>query len=102
MPKRTPTDETARVAGWFARWLRAHREETGLTQEQLAHLAGLSRNQVQNLENNRNNSTSGRMTANPGLDTILALESAFGLELGGLLVAVRRYMQAHGGSTTPS
>lgn len=102
MPKRTPTDETAHVAAWFARWLRAHREEKGLTQEQLAHAAGLSRNQVQNLENNRNNSTTGRMTANPGLDTILALESAFGMELGDLLVEVRRYMRAHDPSSRSS
>ena len=94
MPKRTPSEHTAEIAGWFATWLRRRREDQGWTQEQLAHRAGLSRNQVQNLENNRNNNATGRSSANPSLDTILALEAAFGLELGDLLVDVRRFMES--------
>ena len=94
MPKRTPTAHTAEVASSFAQWLRRRREQAGMTQEELAHRAGLSRNQVQNLENNRNNNTTGRSSANPSLDTILALEAAFGLELGDLLVDVRRFMES--------
>lgn len=94
MAKRTATDETTRIAGEMARWLRQRREAAGMTQEQLAHLSGLSRNQIQNLENNRNNNPTGRITANPTLDTILALESAFGLDLGDLLVEVRRQIDS--------
>ncbi|MFH7322178.1 MULTISPECIES: helix-turn-helix transcriptional regulator [Aeromicrobium] len=94
MPKRTPTAHTAEVASSFAQWLRRRREQAGMTQEELAHRAGLSRNQVQNLENNRNNNATGRSSANPSLDTILALEAAFGLELGDLLVDVRRFMES--------
>lgn len=96
MPKRTPTPETAHIAAWLARWLRERREAEGLTQEQLAHRAGLSRNQIQNLENNRNNNRTGRVTANPSLDTILALERAFGMGMGDLLVEVRGFMARHG------
>ncbi|MFO6451626.1 MULTISPECIES: helix-turn-helix transcriptional regulator [unclassified Aeromicrobium] len=94
MPKRTPTAHTAEVASSFAQWLRRRREQAGMTQEELAHRAGLSRNQVQNLENNRNNNATGRSSADPSLDTILALEAAFGLELGDLLVDVRRFMES--------
>jgi transcriptional regulator with XRE-family HTH domain len=94
MPKRTPSDETAAVASSFATWLRRRREELAMTQEQLAHQSGLSRNQIQNLENNRNNNATGRSSANPSLDTILALESALGLRLGELLVEVRTFMES--------
>lgn len=94
MPKRTPPAHAAEVASSFARWLRHRREQAGMTQEELAHRAGLSRNQVQNLENNRNNNTTGRSSANPSLDTILALEVAFGLKVGDLLVEVRRFMES--------
>lgn len=96
MPKRTPTDHTTLIAGHLGQWLRAQREAGGMTQEQLAQRSGLSRNQVQNLENNRNNNTSGRMSANPSLDTLVALESVFDMELGELLVAVRQRMKEQG------
>ncbi|MBC9227535.1 helix-turn-helix transcriptional regulator [Aeromicrobium senzhongii] len=94
MPKRTPSDRTAEVAGAFAAWLRRRREELSMTQEELAHQSGLSRNQIQNLENNRNNNSVGRSSANPSLDTILALEAALGLELGDLMVQVREFMES--------
>lgn len=94
MPKRTPSAHTAEIAAWFATWLRRRRTERGWTQEELAHRAGLSRNQVQNLENNRNNSPAGRSSANPSLDTMLALEAAFELEFGEMLVEVRRLMES--------
>lgn len=96
MPKRTPSAHTAEIAGWFATWLRRRREQNGWTQEQLAHRAGLSRNQVQNLENNRNNNQTGtgRVSANPSLDTLLALEAAFEMRFGDLLVEVRTLMES--------
>ncbi|MCD9153834.1 helix-turn-helix transcriptional regulator [Aeromicrobium duanguangcaii] len=94
MPKRTPSDRTTEVAGAFATWLRRRREELSMTQEELAHQSGLSRNQIQNLENNRNNNAVGRSSANPSLDTVLALEAALGLELGDLMVQVREFMES--------
>lgn len=95
MPKRTPTDRTALVAAHLGAWLRAHREELKLSQERLAHLSGISRNQIQNLENNRNNNKTGKTSANPSLDTLLALEKAFEMELGELLLAVDHHMKTH-------
>ncbi len=94
MPKRSASAHTADVAGSFGQWLRRRRETAGWTQEQLAHRAGLSRNQIQNLENNRNNNAAGRVSANPSLDTILALESVFDLPLGESLVEVRRLRES--------
>lgn len=57
-----------------------------MTQEELAHLTGLSRNQVQNIENSRNNNrdaTGKRVggTANPALDTIWALARALDVDV---------------------
>jgi len=96
--RRTPSEQTVYVAGYFARWLRSQREQRGLTQEQLAYTAGLSRNQIQNLENNRNNDRTKPSSANPGLDTLLSLERAFGMEVGELLLSVREFMKEHEGS----
>lgn len=95
MPKRTPTDHTRLVAAHFSAWLRAHRIELGLTQERLAQLSGVERNHIQNLEKNRNNNKTGDTWINPGLDTILALEAAFGMEVGELLLAVAQRMKTH-------
>ena len=55
----------------------ALRQHLGLTQEQLAERTGLSRNQVQNIEHNRNNSKDSA-TGRPGpgnarLDTLFLL-----------------------------
>lgn len=62
--------------------VRALREEQGLTQEQLAHLAGISRNQIQNIEHSRNNQRDASGRPGPGnarLDTVFKL--AFALEV---------------------
>ena len=65
-----------------------HRETLGLTQDELAHRSGLSRNQVQNLENNRNNSCDAegqRGPANPRLDTLRSVASVLEISLPDLV-----------------
>lgn len=55
------------------------RRKHGWTQEDLAEKVGISRNQVQNIENNRNNTRGpdGKLgPANPNLDTVFALALA--------------------------
>ena len=55
------------------------RRKHGWTQEDLAEKVGISRNQVQNIENNRNNTRGpdGRPgPANPNLATVFALAHA--------------------------
>lgn len=61
-----------------------------MTQEELAHRAGVSRNQVQNIENSRNNvrDEHGRPQpgpANPSLDTIWAFALALEVEAADLV-----------------
>jgi transcriptional regulator with XRE-family HTH domain len=61
-----------------------------MTQEQLAEAAGLHRNQVQNIENSRNNArdSQGRPTPGPGnpqLDTIWAIARALEIYVVDLL-----------------
>lgn len=65
------------------------RRELGLTQEQLAERTGISRNQIQNIENNRNNSKDPR-TGYPGpgnarLDTVFRLAEALKLDVTELI-----------------
>ena len=61
------------------------REARGLTQEQLAERAQISRNQVQNLEKNRGNQrdpqTGRASVANARLDTIFALAAALEVDV---------------------
>jgi len=60
------------------------RREHGLTQDQLAAITGISRNQIQNIENNRNNSRDPKTgkfgVANPGLETIFRLAKALDVD----------------------
>lgn len=90
MAKRTPSANTADVAARLGHWIQHERSTRGWSQERLSEISGLSRNHIQNLENNRNNSPAGRGSANPSLDTLLALEHAFELELGDLLLNLRK------------
>lgn len=48
--------EWPRIAAQVGLRIRQVREERGLNREEPAHLAGVHRNQVQNIENSRNNS----------------------------------------------
>lgn len=68
-----------RAAERLAAQVSERRRKRGLTQEDLAEKVGISRNQVQNIENNRNNTRGpdGRPgLANPNLDTVFALAHA--------------------------
>ncbi len=78
-----PLPASVRAAALLGSKVRAVREARGMTQEQLADRAGISRNQVQNIEHSRNNTRSPD-TGRPGpgnarLDTVFRL--AFSLEV---------------------
>lgn len=60
----------ARLTAIFATNLRLLRSERGLSQEELAHLAGRSRNYVSALENERHS---------PTLDLVQTIAEAFGV-----------------------
>jgi transcriptional regulator with XRE-family HTH domain len=67
--------------------IRTSREALGITQEELAHRSGLSRNQVQNLENNRNNTRDAEGMhgpANPRLDTMWSVAAVLQISLSDL------------------
>lgn len=86
MPSRDVLEDWEEIAARFGRRVRELREDRGLTQEQLAHLVGMSRNQIQNIENSRNNNRDAEGnriggTANPRLETIWALARALDVEV---------------------
>lgn len=60
----------------FAQNLRSARVSRGLSQQQLAHLCGLSRTEISLFE---------RCARSPRLEMIVALSKALGLEAGDLL-----------------
>jgi transcriptional regulator with XRE-family HTH domain len=62
--------------------LQRRRQEAGLTQEQLAHAAGVTRSHYQQLE--KGLSRAG-VPANPSLLTLVALSAALGIEVVDLL-----------------
>ncbi len=55
MPRPEPLQSYVEAARLFGEKVRALREDRGLTQEELAHRTGIARNQIQNIEHNRNN-----------------------------------------------
>jgi transcriptional regulator with XRE-family HTH domain len=65
----------------IGRRVRQRRVELQLTQEQLAERSGVSRNQVQNIENARGTSTS---TSNPRADLLWSLAVALEVDVGDL------------------
>ncbi len=89
MPSRDRSRTLAEAAALLGRKVAARREQRGLTQERLAELSGISRNQIQNIERSRNNSTDPR-TGRPGpgnarLDTIYRLADALEVEVAWLV-----------------
>lgn len=90
MPKRVLPDDWVDITREFGERVRRLRKMRGLTQEQLAHRAGVSRNQVQNIENSRNNVRSADGTpqpgpGNPSLDTIWAFALALEVDAADLV-----------------
>ena len=88
MPRHVPFD-MATVAARLGEKVRVRREELGMTQERLAELAGVHRNQIQNIEHSRNNSkdpsTRRPGPANPRLDTVFAIANALQIEVAVLV-----------------
>ncbi|WP_375001740.1 helix-turn-helix domain-containing protein [Aeromicrobium sp. CTD01-1L150] len=81
------------VSAVLGQRVRKRREALGLSQEELAHRSGLSRNQVQNLEKNRNNSrdANGRTgPANPRLDTLWSIATTLEITVSELLDGIDR------------
>lgn len=88
MPSHSSRDRVRDASAIVGERVRRRRESLGLTQEQLAHRSGLSRNRVQNLEKNRNNSRDaiGRLgPANPRLDTLWAIAATLETTVSELL-----------------
>ncbi|WP_459981981.1 helix-turn-helix domain-containing protein [Nocardioides sp. AN3] len=86
--QRQPPPSYFRAAELLGRRVTERRTALGMTQEQLAERTGISRNQIQNIEKNRNNSKDP-VTGMPGpgnarLDTIFLLAEA--LETSPLLL----------------
>jgi len=89
VPARQPPAAYFRAAERLGRRVHDRRKELGLTQEQLAERTGISRNQIQNIENNRNNSKDP-VTGRPGpgnarLDTVFLLADALSLSVSDLI-----------------
>lgn len=85
MPSASVSRDAQRAAVLMGQKVAARRLELDLTQEQLAHRAGISRNQIQNIEHSRNN-TKDPKTGRPGpgnarLDTIFRLAGALEVEV---------------------
>lgn len=77
---------TEEVARRFGSTLRRLREDRGLSQESLAHEAGLTKNQIQLLEagraSGRKDSTGG---SNPSMKTLSGLSGALDMKVSELL-----------------
>lgn len=85
MPRSTSSLEAERAAKLLGAKVAARRSQLELTQEQLAERAGISRNQVQNIEHSRSN-VKDPNTGRPGpgnarLDTVFRLAAALEVEV---------------------
>lgn len=85
MPRTAPHREAERAAQLLGAKVAARRSELELTQEQLAERAGISRNQIQNIEHSRSNVKDPK-TGRPGpgnarLDTVFRLAAALEVEV---------------------
>lgn len=89
MPDRRVARAYPRAAEQLGRKVRAAREMRSMTQDELADLTGIHRNQVQNIEHSRNNnrdSSTGRPgPGNARLDTVFLLAEALGVQIGYLV-----------------
>lgn len=89
MPNREPPAAYARAVRLLGEKVRALRDARGLTQEELAHRTGIARNQIQNIEHNRNNSKDAA-TGRPGLgnarlDTVFLLAEELEVDVAYLI-----------------
>ena len=79
-------------AQWFASRLRELREGAGLTQQQLADRAGLTRDGVAQLEQGRRS---------PGWDTVVSLVHALGVDANSFMQAPRSGVERPGPGRPP-
>ena len=80
----TATDVDRALAEALAKSMRRYRSRTGLSQEALAHSAGIDWKYYQSLENAKGNSSKGSV-ANPSLQVLWKLSQAYGVELPDLM-----------------
>jgi transcriptional regulator with XRE-family HTH domain len=73
-------------AEWFAGRLKELRQQAGLTQQQLAEKAGMTKDGVSHLEQGRRS---------PSWETVLALASAFGVSVEAFAVPPAAGADAH-------
>jgi transcriptional regulator with XRE-family HTH domain len=92
VPRGEVPEDWREIASALGSRIRAVREEQRMTQEDLAHRAGISRNQVQNIEASRNNTrdNDGRPAPGPGnprLSTLVMIARALDVPITRLLPA---------------
>lgn len=84
VPRRDLPDAYVRAARLLGDKVRAVRGERGMTQEDLANLTGIARNQIQNIEHSRNNlrdpATGRPGLGNARLDTVFLLAQGLGVD----------------------
>ena len=89
VPSTDPPIAYLKAAERISAIVHTRRREMGMSQEQLAELTGLSRNQVQNIENNRNNTRDPKSgmpgPGNPRLDTVFRLAEALEISVVDLI-----------------
>lgn len=79
MPARRSSQDWPRASQLLGQKVATLREIRGLSQEDLASVTGISRNQVQNIEHSRNNTRDSRGQPGPGnprLETVFRLAAA--------------------------
>lgn len=69
----------------FGERVRSLRIATGLSQEGLAHAAGISKNQMQLIEAGRGSASESGPPSNPRMTTVYGLAEALGVTVGALL-----------------
>lgn len=80
----TVSEADRTLAKALAESLRRHRKKTGLSQEKLAHAAGIDWKYYQNLENEKSGSAKGS-AANPTIQILWKLSGAYGVSLPDLI-----------------
>lgn len=80
-------EESAKRLGLTLRTLRS---EMGLSQESLAHLAGITKNQLQLIESGRSvGRKSGPGPSNPRIETLSGIASALNVKMSELLASAQ-------------
>ena len=89
MARRSEPELERRLADALAERLRALRSPTGMSQEQVAHAAGIHRNHYQLLESGLSDRKK-HTPANPRLSTLVALCHVYGTTVPDLVVDIFR------------